>query len=294
MSTSSDFTAALEAQTLAGLDDASLAEELSKRGFIVHASDRAHPRIDLAPGQKSGSVRVGVVTDTHLGSKYQQLTYWEHFAKECERAGVDAMIHLGDVVDGSYKMHRGMEYEQFAIGYDAQLTYAMDKWPQVKAKDYGYVPQYLIGGNHDWSFANDTGANLGRDLSRVREDIHSLGGPNATLVLGGVELYLLHPDGGPSYARSYRLQKIIEQFPPDDKPNIMLAGHWHVASHLPGYRNVEAFACPCFQAQTPYLRRKGLAPVIGGLILDLEYSEQGLEDFKTKWVLYRTPMERDY
>lgn len=287
------FAEALRAQRLEEAQDSELAEELSRRGWIVHSSDRAHPRIELDDPDHTGSVRIGVVSDTHLGSKYQQLTLWRSFAQVMAEAKVDYVLHLGDALDGSFRMHRGMELEQHTWGYEGQVRYAVNNWPEVKV-GRRLVTQYAIGGNHEYSFAKDTGAFATEDIARQREDIVALGGPHATLTLGGVDLYLLHPDGGVAYARSYKLQKLVEQMPSGDKPHVLLTGHWHLPAHVPGYRNVEAISVPAFQSQTPYLRRKGLAPQVGGLILDLDYSPRGLEDLTTRWCLYRTPIEKDY
>ena len=105
---------------------------------------------------------------------------------------------------------------------------------------------------------------------------------------------MVHPSGGPSYARSYKLQKFTEQMPPDAKPHILFVGHYHLACHLPGYRNVEAFLVPCFESQTAYLRAKQLAPVIGGLLVEVEYDRKGLVALTTKWQIYHTPLEKDW
>jgi hypothetical protein len=191
-------------------------------------------------------------------------------------------------------MHRDQEFELFRHGADSQATYARDHIPILKNKRGKHLPTYIIGGNHDGSFWNDAGANVLRTICDARGDLYFLGAPAATFRVGPLNIYLLHPDGGPSYARSYRLQKIVEQLAPDTKPHIMLAGHWHIACHLPAYRNVETFALPCFESQTAYLRRKGLAPVIGGVLFDAEYNKRGLLNLETKWVIYRTPMESDY
>lgn len=289
-----DEVDAASAKPTETLSDLELAEEMQRRGWIVHKDDPVVDRHVEIDAPKRGTVRFGVVSDTHLGSKYQQLTYWRRFCDTAREWGAQFMLHAGDAVDGTHKMHRGMEFEQFVHGFEGQGRYAVDKWPELLNKRGKALPQYAIGGNHDGSFFSDVGANVLQLIADNRDDVEFLGAPAATFHIGGLQIYMLHPDGGPSYARSYRLQKIVEQLPADTKPHVLMAGHWHVTSHVPGYRSVEAFALPCFQSQTPYLRRKGLAPVIGGALFEMEYSERGLEDLTTKWVLYRSHLERDW
>lgn len=272
------------------LNDRDLIVQLEQRGFVVTRDAATERRVTLSSASY-GRVRFGVVSDTHLGHRKQQLTYLEQFCREAESFGVDFMLHAGDVVDGQ-NMHRDQQFELFKHGVEAQGLYAKEKLPTVTVKRKK-VPWYIIGGNHDGSGWNDVGANVLRYLGE-RGDVTILGAPAATFYYGPLRIYMLHPDGGPSYARSYRLQKIVEQLAPDDKPHILLAGHWHVTAHVPGYRNVEAFALPCFQAQTAYLKRKGLAPVIGGVLLEAEYDENGLQSLTTNWRLYRSPIDSDY
>ena len=105
---------------------------------------------------------------------------------------------------------------------------------------------------------------------------------------------MMHPSGGVAYARSYKVQKIVEQFSPQNKPHILFCGHYHITNHLPMYRNVEAFNVGAFEAQTPYLKRKGLYPSVSGLILKIYPDEKGLSGISTTWKYYYEPLEEDY
>ncbi len=272
-------------------DDRTLIQALEARGYVIRKDARPERQVKL-PAPKRGKVRFGVVSDTHLGHVKQQLTYWRTFTADAARWGAEFILHGGDLVDGQ-NMHRDQQWELHRHGAYAQAKYAAEVMPKLE-RGGTVLPTYIIGGNHDGSAFVDAGANVLDTLQSKRPDVKFLGAPTATFHAGPVRIFLMHPDGGVSYARSYRQQKIIEQFAPDDKPHLLLTGHWHVTNHLPGYRNVEGFMLPCFQAQTAFLKRKGLAPQIGGLLVELEYSTRGLEDVTTKWVLYRTALESDY
>ena len=274
------------------LSDAELITRLEARGFYV-LKDAPNERAVALSDQPSGSLRFGVVSDTHLGHKHQQLTHLRGFYDAAKEFGAAFMLNAGDLVDGG-RMHRDQEFELFRHGCDAQATYAAESYPRLTNKRGRTLPTYVIGGNHDGSFFNDAGANVLGQFAGMRDDIEFLGAPTAMFHWGPLRIMLMHPDGGPSYARSYKLQKIVENFAADTKPHILLCGHWHVANHLPGYRSVEAFALPCFQAQTAYLRRKGLAPVVGGVLFEAQFGEAGLYDLTTRWVIYRTMIDKDW
>ena len=64
-------------------------------------------------------------------------------------------------------------------------------------------------------------------------------------------------------ALSYRAQKISEQIPSGEKPQVLIFGHWHTA-HYFFYRNMHIFNAACFEGQTSFLLRKGINPIIGG------------------------------
>lgn len=112
----------MTAQNLEKATNVTLIEELKKRGYFVSrvpptASGKTFkPDIRQMSGRK---YRFGVVSCTHLGSKYQQLTHLYTFYKYCKRKGVDTVLHCGDLIDGE-KIYRGMEYELHTRGYSPE------------------------------------------------------------------------------------------------------------------------------------------------------------------------------
>jgi DNA polymerase II small subunit/DNA polymerase delta subunit B len=268
-------------------EDRDLVTALEARGFMITKDQpRTERRVNLGGSKKTGRVRFGIASDTHLGHRHQQLTHWRDFTEKARKWGAEFMLHGGDVVDGG-RMHRDQEFELFKHGAAAQGRYAAEVIPKLGTT-------YLIGGNHDGSFFNDAGANVFDTMLAKRDDLKFLGAPAAMFYVGSLKIYMMHPDGGVPYARSYKIQKITEQFAPDQKPHIFVTGHWHVTCYVPGYRNVEAFSLPCFQSQTAYLKRKGLAPVIGGLLIDATYSSAGLERISSEFITYHTALIEDY
>lgn len=265
--------------------------ELEASGYIITADAPAQRKVVNLSRKKMGTVRFAVVSDTHLGHKDQQLTHLRDFYRQAGEWGAEFMLHAGDLVDGQ-NMHRDQQFELFKHGVDAQARYAIANLPTLVRKDK-IRPQYIIGGNHDGSGWNDVGANVLGQLRDNRPDISYLGAVVGDFHHGPLKIRMVHPSGGAPYARSYRCQKLVESFSPDEKPHILLVGHLHFFCHV-STRNVEAFQLPCFQAQTGYMKAKALAPDVGGILFEVTYNELGPLDITSKFVRYSTHLSGDW
>lgn len=267
------------------LHDADMIRVLQERGYRVDKPLPVERRLRLAP-MKTKRFRLGVISDTHLGSKFQQLTHLNSFFSVFEKESVDAVVHGGDITHGSHHMHKGMEYEIFVHGADAQVDYAVENFPRSPA------PAYIISGNHDLSFMKDAGTDTVQQFCQRRDDFTYLGEEGANLEIGGAKIYLWH-GGSAAYAKSYNMQKWAEAVAPEEKPHIVLDGHLHFQCHV-HHRGIECFQLPCTQSQTPFEKRKKLFPVVGAAILDLWMSKDGLEDIQTRWIIRRIVVPNDY
>ena len=265
-----------------------LLEEMSKRGFIsTHRELLIDKTYKFARRLKP--FKIGIVSDTHLGSNCQQITLLHEAYKIMKAEGVKKVFHAGDMIEGNGKLFRGQVYEMFLHGADAMADYTIKNYPKING-----MTTYVIGGSHDYSFYKESGMDVLQKISERRPDIDYLGMFGAYLQIGKILIYVMHGSGGVAYARSYKMQKIIEQFPPEKKPHILLLGHYHVECHLPTYRNVAGFQLPCFQTQTNYLMAKGLFPEIGFLILKIFPSVKGIFKYETEWYPFYVPVKNDY
>jgi predicted phosphodiesterase len=240
-------------------------------------------------------VKFGAFSCAHLCSRQQQLTHLEAFYTRCEDEGIADVFCTGDVTDGDGKVYKGHTFDTFITGADHQLDYVAAYYPK---RDN--ITTHMIAGNHDWSFWQRGGYDFLKALASRRKDIRYHGAYGAKIMYGGIHIYMGHGDGGSSYARSYKPQRRIEQFAPEEKPEIFLLGHYHVWDHLPMYRNVVSFQLGCFQSQTDYLKRKGLYPELGGLILTVYKGTKaadragGFVRVVDEVVPFYKPRERDY
>ncbi len=230
----------------------------------------------------SDHIRLGIVSDTHGGSRYEQLTALRSFYAYADAQKVDAFVHAGDMTQGSDRMHRGMELEVHAHGADAQVAYVANTYP-VPRKG---IKTYAIAGNHDDSFLKDGGVNVVRRIAAQRPDIVYIGQDAAYLTLGNLRIYVIHPDGGGAYAKSYKGQKISEAVPQERGVALLLIGHYHNEATFK-WRGSRVLQLPCFQSQYAWLARKALNPDIGGIIADLWLDDDGrLRRFRYEYVDY--------
>ena len=232
--------------------------------------------------------RVGVISDTHLGSKYCLRDQLKDFVHAAYEKGVREILHPGDVLDGMYR--HGM-WEVSHSGLEEQGRDLLETLPQLPGLNYR-----CITGNHDFTFTEGSGVDVGRYLTTYfrengREDLHFYGNRGAFLKVGGAVVHLWHPKSGSGYARSYAIQKQIEKYTPGAKPSILLTGHWHIYCHIME-RGVHGIACPTFQGgQSAFSKSLGGSPAIGGLVLSWELTKHGtLREFQLN---YRSYYERE-
>lgn len=257
---------------LSAKDQHALIETLEAEGYSIlkhPPRERSSAKLDIKvkPG---GIVRIGLVSDTHLASRKQQITALTDFYQYADSKGVQAYLHAGDLLDGLH-VHRDAVYGQFAHGLDAQLAYAARVYPKS-----ANGPTYAVQGNHDLWYYGNVGASPGAYLAEKRPDIKDLGHQSAFVDIGGLRAYVCHGSkGGNSYARSYKLQKLIEQMEVEqrDQTDLAVFGHWHTYADLGRYQGVYTWSLGAFQSQTAFERVLGKSPSICGMVLEIEFTK---------------------
>ena len=211
----------------------------------------------------------GLISDTHINSKYTQLTYLHDFYKLCARREIADIYHAGDVDEGEL-MRVGHQYDCYTQGSDDHDNEIVNNFPKL-----GGITTHFITGNHDSSVYKKCGVDIGESIAMKRTDMNYLGRDCARIkITPNCILELRHPWDGTAYALSYKPQKMIESMEADSKPNILAIGHYHKIEYL-FYRNVHCFQAGCFQTQTPFTRGKGISVHLGGWIITVEVDKNG-------------------
>lgn len=235
-------------------------------------------------------VRFGVISDTHLCSKYCQIESLHKYYDILEEEEIDTVYNAGDLMDGE-GVYEGQIYELDVIGSDNQVEYTVDNYPRRKG-----ITTYFITGNHDLKYFKKQARDVGKSVARERDDMIYLGQLGAYVDLSGKSvdyreipnrpfMYLIHPDGGLPYAASYRSQVLARGFTEISKPDIMIVGHLHTSGYFID-RGIHIIQAGSFQDQTLYIKRKGIFPQIGGWIVEIGITGSEISSVTTTFKLF--------
>ena len=235
------------------------------------------------------TIKIAIMGDTQLGSKYSQITYLHEFYDICASEGIKDVYHVGDLTDG-LKMRVGHEYELYVTSADDMRDDVIKNYPARPG-----ITTHFISGNHDASIYKQVGYDICQAIANARPDMHYLGKDCAVVHLTpNCTLELRHPWDGTAYALSYKVQKAVEAMESDSKPNILAVGHYHKAEYL-FYRNVHVLQTGCFQGQTPFTRGKGISVHLGGWIIEIKVDKEGtIQAFKQQFIPYYKSITDDY
>lgn len=233
--------------------------------------------------------KVGLLSDSHLGSKYQQLQHLHQFYEYAVGEGVTDFYHVGDISDGFYQHRPGAVYEVFKHGFTDQLNYVSEVYPQ-----YDGVTTYFITGNHDATHFYNGGANLGAMLELKRDDLVYLGHNFAKVWLSDkVDMNLIHPTDGSSYSVSLKAQQRIDKASGAQKSKILLIGHYHKMDVV-YHKQTWAITMPSFFGQSGFMEGRNLESIIGGIILNVKLDAYGeLLSIRPEMVMY-DEIKEDY
>ena len=239
---------------------------------IITRKIKEKQKIVVKANNKENKIKFAIVTDTHLGSMYEQIEYLKLFYKKAEDTGYNIILHAGDIIEG-WKVYKGQEFEVHKRGWKEQREWFEDQYPI-----HNNIITKFITGNHDASFKKLVGIDVGPELCRNRKDFIFLGEDYGDVYFQAnndkeFKVTLLHPGGGSAYALSYRPQKIIEQLEGGTKPNMLIIGNFHKSELIPNYRNIISIQGGCFQSQTPFMKSKGLSAMMGGWFIDIDLNE---------------------
>jgi biotin operon repressor len=221
-------------------------------------------------------VRFGLVADTHLASKYERLDVLNALYDVFEREGIKTVYHGGNWIDGEARFNK---YDLHCIGVENQIAYFLKHYPQRK----GITTQIVSGDDHEGWYVQREQINIGKTLeSRAREsgreDIIDLGYMERDIVFerdeGSSIIRIIHAGGGSAYAISYTSQKYVESLQGGEKPAIVCVGHFHKYDH--SYpREVHVIQAGCTEDQTPFMRKRRIQAMVGGVIVEAKQDKRG-------------------
>lgn len=207
------------------------------------------------------TLKFGVISDTHLCSKEEQLESLQESYKWFAEREVQFVLHAGDLVAG-LGIYRQQVNDLTHHTVDDQIAYAVENYPSD-------VDTYLISGNHD---LEGSVATVGIDpvaaIASQRPDIHYLGRYDATVNFpNGVKINLLHGKGGMS-SPGTKAQKIVRATPPEHRCDAYIIGHYHQLASWFEQGALVLFP-GCFEGRTELLKRLSMSPDVAATIMTI-------------------------
>ena len=253
----------------AGLSPSELAIVLRQRG--QGTSD-----IRTYDHSRTGHVKIGIISDTHIGHKKFDEGFMKYAAETFKKEGIKDVYHSGDICEGM-SGRPGHVYELQYVGFSQQVGAAARIFKQY-FKDFNL---YGITGNHDdwFKMKSDIGANVGEELQHRVPNFKYLGENEALIKLGPkTTLMLFHPGDGTAYATSYKMQKLVESLEGGSKPNVLVEGHYHKAMYMFN-RNIHTLEAGTLCGQTGWMRGKKIPAHKGFWILEMNLNKRGITKF---------------
>lgn len=207
-----------------------------------------------------------LLSDTHYWNKMCAQDDIGEFMDKAKDDWVECFMHAWDFVDWD-NVYSGHVYELDKLWFDEQLNNVIDKYPNT------WLPTYAISWNHDESFLKKSWWDILKAISLVRKDIINLWFYDARIKLNWIDVNLHHWWGSMSYAKSYKIQKLLENIDPKNQPNVFAAGHWHTAIYL-FYRKIHSFLPGAFLKENLLAKRFNLDNTIWGWIIEIEIDEK--------------------
>ena len=208
-----------------------------------------------------------LISDTHLGSKYDRLDILRYLYDKAEDKGIQHILHSGDFTDGRSTRPEQV-YELKEPSYEGQVDYCVEKYPSFSGKTY------VIQGNHDDWWYKSAGSEIVKTIAKQREDMIYLGADIADLRIGNLKVRLFHGSGGGAYAKSYKLQKYLDTIPVQERPDILQTGHIHQSFYMKQDKT-HCFQTSCLEDQTPYCRSMGLSNDKSCWWVDVDFDDKG-------------------
>jgi len=222
-----------------------------------------------------------VVSDTHFGNIHNQVHLLNELYQEAYNRGITTVLHVGDLTDGSYPNRPENPRQQFLHGFDQQVGYVVDMYPEIDG-----MTTYYILGSHDETHYKNGQATVDFWVDKCRKDMKFLGQDTGEIKLNKVKYVLDHPGGGSAQSLSYKPQKRIEILESHNKPKILLIGHYHKSYHFV-YRNIQCIEVPSLCAKTQFQQKQGLSNIVGGYFIKVYSDKKGnVQYFEPEEILY--------
>lgn len=268
-----------------GIDDRFLADLIAvgiSKGYQFQHKDGmlvARTRVGSVSGElilgkrKPGRYRVGIMTDTHFGSRWCDVAAVRSFLLSARKAGCQIIVCTGDLVDGNASV---LLPDQISSSLEYQMAAATKVLSEFKDMNFTY-----IAGNHCGKFSSSMGMEVGLIIqSHMRKEgikIHYRGAGRGSATIHGARWEFAHPHGGASTRNAVR--RVLNGWSEalDVPCDIVAMGHFHKYATVNVYpENIYGVAGGCFQTKgSEFSNRIANAWDVGGTIVSYQVNRNG-------------------
>lgn len=231
------------------------------------------------PSKGYQEIRFGLVSDTHISSKYAELDGLHMLYDVFEKEKIHDVYHCGNVLEGYKEGLNSASVINHKL--DGQVQECFENYPIRK----NIITRFISTDCHSGWWEKTSGVDVGFYLESYfkkhgRGDLIHLGKLEADIQydLPNEKKFivrLLHPGGGSAYADTHKIQKHIEYAIKNREPiNMLCVGHFHKTgyTYMGGVIGLNA---GCFQHATDFMKSRGLYAAIGGWIIRVRLNDDG-------------------
>lgn len=238
---------------------------------------------------ENNSINIGVVSDTRLCSKFQQLSILNDVYIKAHEEGIKHILHCGNISEGLYSPKSPYYDSLFEYDTYQQANYIINNYPYIEG-----IKTYFITGDQDNTHTKKNGYDIGLKIAAEREDLIYLGSNRCTINIKNIKILMQHPNSKIPYTISYKPQQFISSMRSEDKADILLHGHWLQAEKMP-FRGVEEFSIPGLVATTPRMKDGGIQNTTGAWFLNINLTPKGkLQNIEPIFIPYYVTDKNDY
>lgn len=210
-----------------------------------------------------------VISDTRLGSKYQQLTRLNAAYVEAYRQGYRYAIVLGDISEGLYPLDSEYYPSLFKTTTDSQVDYIIENYPYIEG-----MKTLFITGDRDWKHKKSV--DIGKAIEAERDDMIYLGNKRCTINLRKTKILAQHLKVGDFNATtvSLKAEKAMKAMRSEEKVDLILDGHIMVDQQMTS-RKMEEIQLPSMVATTPKIRKDAVSNNVGYVLLKINLYKDG-------------------
>ncbi len=209
------------------------------------------------------------ISDTRLGSKYQQLTILNDIYLKAFEMGFRNVILCGNISEGLFPVDNAYSDTNFLADSLEQVDYITQYFPYIEG-----MRTYFITGTRDEKHLKRNKINIGKRISDIRKDMIYLGHTSCNVMIDKVNMLVFSPKLEKTYTVSYRPQQQVDSFRSEDKPDILLYGGLLQMEKMT-YRSVKCISVPSVCATTKEMSDKRYSNTVGAWYITVTTDKYG-------------------